>query len=61
MKLAVRALAVCLVLCGAAGVSLSSATTRAIPSHQSATSALPVPICGPWAPCPPDNPNGKVR
>ncbi len=61
MKLAIRALAVCMVLSGAAGVSVTSATTHAIPSRQSATAALPVPICGPWVPCPPDNPNGNVR
>jgi len=54
MKLIVRAFAVCIVLTGAAAVSLSSATTHSISSHHSATASLPVPLCGPWVPCPPD-------
>jgi hypothetical protein len=59
MKLIVRALAICVVLSGAAAVSLSSASTHAMTSHQSATSAMPVPLCGPWAPCVPE-PSGSV-
>jgi len=61
MKLAIRTFALCVVLTGAAAASMSSATTHAVASHQSATSALPVPLCGPWVPCPPDPPSGNVR
>ncbi|HEV2487725.1 MAG TPA: hypothetical protein VGT08_19550 [Terracidiphilus sp.] len=53
MKLVVRTFAICVALSGAAAVSLSSATTHAMTSHQAATSALPVPLCGPWTPCSP--------
>lgn len=60
MKLAIRIIAFAFVLAGGAAASVSSTTTmRAIPSHQSAASALPVPICGPDIPCPPDQPLGK--
>jgi hypothetical protein len=58
MKLAVRVIALSFVLAGAAAVSLSSPTTHAVASHQSATSGLPVPLCGPDAPCPPDGSGG---
>lgn len=58
MKLVVRTLALTVVLAGAAAVSLSSSTSHAIASHQSATSGLPVPVCGPDAPCPPDGSGG---
>jgi hypothetical protein len=62
IKLIVRAFAICVVLSGAAAVSLSSASTHAMTSHQSATSAMPVPLCGPWAPCPPaPGPSGNIR
>ena len=60
MKLAFRAFTICVVLAGAAAVSMSPATTGAIPGHQSATAGLPVPLCGPWEPCPPDQPNGNA-
>jgi len=63
MKLLLRTVAICVVLSGAAAVSLSSASTHAMTSHQSATSALPVPLCGPWTPCTPDPPppSGGIR
>jgi len=51
-KLALRSLAVCVVLAGASAVSLSSATTQVVTSHQSSTAAVPVPFCGPWVACP---------
>lgn len=61
MKLFVRAFALCLVLAGLAGASLSSSTMHATPSHQSATSAMPIPLCGPGIPCPPQGPDGNLR
>jgi hypothetical protein len=54
MKFVIRAFALTFVLAGAAAVSLSSATTSTVSNHLSATAGLPVPICGPNAPCPPD-------
>jgi hypothetical protein len=60
MKLAIRTLAICLVVTGAAAASLSPATSHAITSHQAANSALPVPLCGPWVACPP-SPGGGVH
>jgi hypothetical protein len=55
MKLAIRIFAFTVVIAGAAAASVSSSTTHAVASHQSATSALPVPQCGPHVPtCPPD-------
>ena len=54
MKLTIRIFALSVVIAGAAAASVSSATTRILPSHQSATSANPVPLCGPGMPgCPP--------
>jgi hypothetical protein len=60
MKLVIRTLAICLVVTGAAAASLSPATSHALTTHQAANSALPVPICGPWAPCPP-GPDGNLH
>ncbi len=54
MKLAIRIFALSLVVAGGAAATVSSSTTSTIPSHQSATSSLPVPGCGPNMPtCPP--------
>jgi hypothetical protein len=53
MKLVIRAFALCLVLAGATAATLSSSTSQSVPSHQSATAALPIPACGPWVPCQP--------
>jgi len=49
-------LALSIVFAGVAAASVSSSsTTHVIASHQSATSELPVPGCGPGIPgCPPD-------
>jgi hypothetical protein len=56
MKLAVRIFALSVVIAGAAAASLSSSSTHAIRSHQSATATLPVPTCGPHMPgCPGGN------
>jgi hypothetical protein len=53
MKLAIRILALSVVVAGAAAATLSSSTTHAIPSQQSATAKMPVPLCAPGLPgCP---------
>ncbi len=57
MKLAIRIAAMSLVFAGLTAASFSSKTSSALPSHLSATATgqgtnrLPVPICGPFAPC----------
>jgi hypothetical protein len=54
MKLAIRIFALSVVVAGAAAASVSSSTPRVLPSHQSGTSEMPVPLCGPGMPgCPP--------
>jgi hypothetical protein len=54
MKLAIRIFALCVFVAGAAAASVSSASTATFQSHQSASSSLPVPTCGPHLPtCPP--------
>jgi len=53
MKLALRIFALCVVFAGATAATLSSTTTNVLASHQSVTSAFPVPGCGPGIPtCP---------
>ena len=53
MKLAIRIFALSVVFAGAAAASVSSSTTRALPSHQSATASNPIPLCAPGLPtCP---------
>jgi len=60
MKLAIRIFAMSVVFAGAAAASISSNSARSLPSHQSATSALPTPACGPHVPtCPTQNPAGN--
>ncbi len=60
MKLAVRIFALSVVIAGAAAASVSSSTTQAVRSHQSATERMPVPACGPYVPtCPPPGQNGQ--
>jgi hypothetical protein len=56
MKLGIRILALSLFFTGVAAVSVSSASTRTIASHQSATAANPVPTCAPGLPGCPDIP-----
>jgi hypothetical protein len=53
MKLAIRIFALSIVFAGAAAASVVPKTTPALPSHQSATSAMPIPACGPYI-CPPN-------
>ena len=55
MKLVVRIFALSVVIAGAAAASVSSSTTHAVRSHQSATETLPVPTCGPYVPTCPQN------
>jgi len=47
MKLAIRALLLSVVVAAAAAASVSSTPRHVVASHQSATAALPVPLCGP--------------
>jgi hypothetical protein len=57
MKLAIRAFAVCVVLTGAIAATLSPAPRHHVASRQSATSELPIPVCGPGVPtCDPNIP-----
>jgi hypothetical protein len=50
MKLAIRILALSVVVAGAAAASMSSSTPQSISSHQSAASSAPAPYCGPHMP-----------
>lgn len=53
MKLAIRVFALSVVFVGVAAASVSSTSTKIIPSHQSATANLPTPGCVPGLPtCP---------
>jgi len=61
MKFVIRAFALTVVLAGAAAVSLSSSSATTAANHLSATSGLPVPLCGPSNPCPPDPGSGGLR
>jgi hypothetical protein len=53
MKLTLRIFALSIVFVGVAAASVSHSSARALPSHQSATAANPVPLCGPGIPCGP--------
>jgi hypothetical protein len=61
MKIVIRAFALAFVLAGAAAVSLSSGTAPVVTNHLSATNGLPVPLCGPSAPCPPKAGGGVIK
>jgi Spy/CpxP family protein refolding chaperone len=54
MKLAIRIIALFVVVAGAAAAT--SSTTNVFVSHQSATASMPGPGCGPGMPCGPDEP-----
>jgi hypothetical protein len=58
MKNVIRAFALAFVLAGAAAVSLSSGAAPSAANHLSAASGLPIPLCGPDKPCPPDGGGG---
>ena len=51
MKLVFRVLVLSVVVAGAAAASVSSTGKHTFQSHQSATSGLPVPLCGPGMGC----------
>jgi hypothetical protein len=58
MKLALRALVLCVFAAGASAAVVTShsanSMTAAVPSHQVASASLPVPVCTPDVPgCPP--------
>ena len=57
MKIAVRAIALCVVIAGAAAATLSSSTTHAMASSQAVSAKLPIPVCGPNVPTCPKDPN----
>jgi len=60
MKLAIRIFAMSVVFAGAAAATVSSSSTRVLPSHQSTAASLPTPGCGPHVPtCPVQNPTGN--
>jgi hypothetical protein len=50
MKLIVRVVAVMVVIAGFAAASMSSASTKNVVSHQTATAHMPLPGCGPYVP-----------
>ena len=53
MKLAIRILALSIVFVGVAAASVSSSSSKFLPSHQAATATNPVPLCAPGLPtCP---------
>ena len=58
MKLAIRILALSVVVAGAAAASVSSSTPRAV-SGQSATAHMPGPVCNHTIPTCPKPPNGN--
>ena len=56
MKLAIRIVALSIVFAGVAAASVSSSATHSIPSAQSATAKMPIPLCAPGLPTCPNNP-----
>jgi hypothetical protein len=58
MKLAIRILALTVVVAGAAAATVSPKSAPALPSHQSATMSNPTPGCGPHV-CPPEPSSGQ--
>jgi hypothetical protein len=60
MKLAVRILALSVVVAGGAAAAITPKNVPAVKSHQSATATLPVPGCIPGFPtCPANNQGGN--
>jgi hypothetical protein len=56
MKLAIRIFALTVVFAGIAAAATTAPTSHLMPSHQSATSANPIPLCAPGLPGCPDVP-----
>jgi hypothetical protein len=50
MKLAVRILAMLIVVAGGAAAAITPKSAPVLPSHQGATAAFPIPGCGPGVP-----------
>jgi hypothetical protein len=63
MKLALRILALSVVVAGAAAATVSSSTSAAIARGQAISASLPIPQCGPNMPTCPQQPapGGSVR
>ena len=55
MKLAIRIVALTVVIAGAAAASVSSSSSHAIPSRQAVSAAMPGPVCTPGIPTCPRN------
>ena len=58
MKLAIRIFALSVVFAGAAAASVVPKSANVIPTHQSASAAMPIPECGPYI-CPPGTKGNK--
>jgi len=60
MKLAIRIIALSIVVAGAAAAATTQKSTTVLPSRQSATDTMPGPVCGPHMGCPtnPSQPGG---
>lgn len=56
MKLAIRIVALFVVLAGVASAALAPKSASVLASHQSATASLPAPGCGPHVPTCPTQP-----
>ena len=51
MKLAIRIFVMSLVVAGGAAAAITPKTAPALPSHQSASASVPMPVCSPTMPC----------
>lgn len=52
MKLVIRIFALSVVVAGAAAAAITPSSKPVVASHQAATAANPIPICGPGITCP---------
>ncbi|MGO9776136.1 MAG: hypothetical protein ACLQGT_03940 [Terracidiphilus sp.] len=51
MKLAIRIFVLSIVVAGGAAAAITPKTAPALPSHQSASATVPIPVCSPTMPC----------
>ena len=51
MKLAIRIFVLSIVVAGGAAAAITPKTAPALPSHQSASTSVPAPACGPHMEC----------
>jgi hypothetical protein len=51
MKLAIRIFVLSIVVAGGAAAAVTPKTAPALPSHQSASASVPIPVCSPTMPC----------